>query len=149
VVSHGQSPLQMREDGSVVLIVLALVAAVGVMGAIGARQLLQHRRLTDRAHQRAILRNLAEASITSAAFNLARGRLPPAVVLPRQTIGRYEGEARLRLEPAGVDRRLTATSTLFAPGRQPLRYVIRAVARRQGRQVLLSSWTEGFVDRSD
>jgi hypothetical protein len=130
----------------VILIVLALVAAVGVMGAIGARQLLQHRRLTDRAQVRAILRNLSEAGITSATFNLARGRVPPAVVLPRQTIGRYEGEARLLIEPAGETRRLIATSTLYAPGRQPLRYEIKVVARRQGRRVLLSSWAEGFVD---
>lgn len=147
-MSHGRSSIQSRgEEGSVILIVLALVAAVGVMGAIGARQLLQHRRLTDRAQHRAILRNLSEAGITSATFNLARGRVPPAVVLPRQTIGRHEGETRLRLEPAGEDRRLIATSTLYAPGRKPLRYVIRVVARRQGRQVHLSSWTEGFIDQ--
>jgi hypothetical protein len=131
----------------VVVIVLALVAAVGLMGAIGARQLLQHRRLTDRTHHRAILRNLAEAGITSATYSLARGRVPPTVVLPRQTIGRYEGEARLRLEPAGADRRLIATSTVYAPGRPPMRYMIRVVARRDGRQVLLSSWSEGFVDQ--
>jgi len=63
-----------QEQGSIVLLLLALLASMALATALTARSGLQRHRLARRAYHRAVARNLAEAGIVAGRLGRAPSR---------------------------------------------------------------------------
>ena len=126
------------ERGTVLPVLLAVLAALGIGASVTAQHRLVQHGLASRSHARAVLRNLAEAGITSAALEVGRGALPrPAAI----TFEEVQGEVKVRATRRGASVALESTATLrTAPAR---RFTIRAeVERRPDGGVSVTAWSE-------
>ena len=127
-----------EQRGSVLPLLLAVLAALGIVASVTAQHRLAQHGLASRSHARAVLRNLAEAGITFAAPELRRGGLPrPAAI----TFPELQGEVRVRATRRGSSVVLESTATLRSE--RARRYTIRAEAeRRPDGGVSFTAWSE-------
>lgn len=137
------------QAGSILLSVMALLAAIGVVGAISARLLLSQRHAARAAYEQAVARTLADGGIEVVRAAIRRGAPLPSRAFTNAVVGgRFIVAVTMTSRPrSGRTVEISSSATVRAKKDRRKLAAHRITARmdKRGGRIVVTSWSEAPI----